>query len=111
MITIVLLSCSTGWCQSNFKYSSTGELANDSVLIAYDDLRKVNTKLIELKYTKEINDSLKSIVKNQDVIIKDYKVVNNNLQKELTKSNKKSKYLSYGIVVSLLIAIGTILVK
>lgn len=108
---IVLLNCSTSWCQSNSNSFSTGELANDSVLIAYDDLRKVNAKLIELKYTKEINDSLKSIVTNQDVIIKDYKVVNNNLQKELTKSNKKSKYLSYGIVVSLLIAIGTILVK
>ena len=111
MITIVLLNCSISWCQSNSNSFSTGELANDSVLIAYDDLRKVNAKLIELKYTKEINDSLKSIVTNQDVIIKDYKVVNNNLQKELTKSNKKSKYLSYGIVVSLLIAIGTILVK
>lgn len=111
MITIVLLNCSTSWCQNNSKSFSTGELAKDSVLIAYDDLRKVNAKLIELKYTKEINDSLKSIVTNQDVIIKDYKVVNNNLQKELTKSNKKSKYLSYGIVVSLLIAIGTILIK
>ena len=68
----VLLSYSTSWCQNdNTISSSTGGLTakSDSVLIAYDDLRKANAKMVELKYEKEINDSLRSIIKNNEIII------------------------------------------
>ena len=46
---------------------STGR--QDSVLIAYDDLRKVNGKLIELDYEREINKKLKTIVHNDSITI------------------------------------------
>lgn len=46
---------------------STGR--QDSVLIAYDDLRKVNGKLIELEYEKSINRRLKVILTNDSIAI------------------------------------------
>ena len=46
---------------------STGR--QDSVLIAYDDLRKVNGKLIELNYEREINKNLRNIVHNDSIAI------------------------------------------
>lgn len=59
---IVLLSCSINSLgNSNVDVnSSTGVVnPNDSVLIAYDDLRIANSKMIELKYEKEKNNLLK----------------------------------------------------
>lgn len=46
---------------------STG--GQDSVLIAYDDLRKVNSKLVELEYEKNINKHLSSIIYNDSIAI------------------------------------------
>ena len=46
---------------------STG--GQDSVLIAYDDLRKVNGKLIELEYEKSINRHLKVVLTNDSIAI------------------------------------------
>ena len=71
---IVLLSCSMNSLGSDAQHSSTGGLeqdsiTQDSVLIAYSDLRKVNSKLIELKYEKEINNELRKIVKNDSIVI------------------------------------------
>ena len=50
---------------------STGR--QDSVLIAYDDLRKVNGKLIELDYEREINKNLRDIVHNDSIAINNLK--------------------------------------
>ena len=72
---IVLLSCSTNLLANDIDtILSTGggesnSLTNDSVLISYDDLRIVNSKLIELEYEKEINDNLRNIVNNDSVAI------------------------------------------
>ena len=87
---IALLSYSTSWCQSSVSLSSTGEQCgkSDSVLISYDDIRIVNSKLIQLKYEKEINDSLKVIINNDDKIIKEY---NNNIKSLNTNINKAIK--------------------
>lgn len=61
----VLLSCSMNSLASEVDtISSTGVHSSDSVLVAYNDLRKVNGKLIELKYEKEINNNLKEIIRN-----------------------------------------------
>lgn len=90
---IALLSYSTSWCQSNVALSSTGEQCgkSDSVLISYDDIRTVNAKLIQLKYEKEINDSLRVIIKNDDKIIKEYnnniKSLNSNINKTIKQRN------------------------
>ena len=89
---IVLLSCSISWCQNdNATISSTGELtANpDSVLIAFDDLRKANAKMVELKYEKEINDSLRSIIKNDDIIMREYSSNVDALKKQITQAKKQ----------------------
>ena len=92
LITIVLLSCSTSWCQNdNATISSTGELiaSPDSVLIAFDDLRKANAKMVELKYEKEINDSLRSIIKNDDIIMREYSSNVNALKKQIIQAKKQ----------------------
>ena len=95
---IVLLSCSISWCQNdNATISSTGELtaSPDSVLIAFDDLRKANAKMVELKYEKEINDSLRSIIKNDDIIMREYSSNVDALKKQITQA-KKQRNLAVG---------------
>ena len=95
---IVLLSCSISWCQNdNATISSTGELtANpDSILIAFDDLRKANAKMVELKYEKEINDSLRSIIKNDNAIMREYRSNVNALKKQITQA-KRQRNLAIG---------------
>ena len=98
LITIVLLSCSTSWCQNdNATIPSTGELtaSPDSVLIAFDDLRKANAKMVELKYEKEINDSLRSIIKNDDIIMRKYSSNVDALKKQV-KQVKRQRNLAVG---------------
>lgn len=63
---IVLLSCSMSWLKAS-NNSSTG--GSDSIHVSVEDIRTVNSKLIELKYEKEINSKLKTIVKNDSTII------------------------------------------
>ena len=95
---IVLLSCSTSWCQNdNATIPSTGELtaSPDSVLIAFDDLRKANAKMVELKYEKEINDSLHSIIKNDDIIMRKYSSNVDALKKQV-KQVKRQRNLAIG---------------
>ena len=95
---IVLLSCSTSWCQNdNATISSTGEhtASPDSVLIAFDDLRKANAKMVELKYEKEINDSLRSIIKNDDIIMREYSRNVDALKKQV-KQTKRQRNLAIG---------------
>lgn len=106
---IVLLSCSTSWCQNdNATISSTGELtaSPDSVLIAFDDLRKANAKMVELKYEKEINDSLRSIIKNDGIIMREYSRNVDALKKQV-KQVKRQRNLAVGggILVTLSLAI------
>ena len=91
---IVLLSYSTSWCQNNNTTSSSkGGLTakSDSVLIAYDDLRKANAKIVELKYEKEINDSLRSIIANDEIIIGEYNRKVDALNKQIKQENRKYK--------------------
>ena len=101
---IALLSYSTSWCQSNASISPTVEQCgkSDSVLISHADIRIVNSKLIQLKYEKEINDSLKVIINNDDKIIKEYdnnvKLLNNKINKLTTQRN----VIGLGGIISIL---------
>ena len=93
-----MLFRSTSWCQNdNATISSTGELtaSPDSILIAFDDLRKANAKMVELKYEKEINDSLRSIIKNDDAIMREYRSNVDALKKQITQA-KKQRNLAVG---------------
>lgn len=106
---IALLSYSTSWCQSNVSLSFTGEQCgkSDSVLISYDDIRVVNAKLIQLKYEKEINDSLRVIIKNDDKIIKEYNNNIKNLNANINKTIKQRNIIGLGglIIITALIFI------
>ena len=106
---IVLLSCSTSWCQNdNATISSTGELTAtpDSVLIAFDDLRKANAKMVELKYEKEINDSLRSIIKNDDLIMREYSRNVDALKKQVKQVKRQRNFaVGGGILVTLSLAV------
>ena len=96
---IVLLNCSTSWCQNdNTTISSTGGLTvkSDSVLIAYDDLRKANAKMVELKYEKDINDSLRSIIAKDEIIIGEYNHKVDALNKQIKQENRKYKVAVWG---------------
>lgn len=108
---IALLNCSINLLASNnYNYAnnpSTGELigSKDSVTIAYDDLRIVNGKLIELKYQKQINANLRTIINNDSIIIRDYKLINNNLKLD---NSKLVKQRNFAIGGALLFLISTI---
>lgn len=108
---IVLLSCSTSWCQNNATISSTGELtaSPDSVLISFNDLRKANAKMVELKYQKEINDSLRSIIKNDDLIMREYSSNIDALKKQITQTKRQRNLaIRGGVLATLLMALLTI---
>ena len=68
---------------------STGR--QDSVLIAYDDLRKVNGKLIELDYEREINKNLRDIVHNDSIAIDNLKSGINRISADADKQINKAK--------------------
>lgn len=109
---IVLLNYSTSWCQNNSATSSsTGELtaSPDSVLISFDDLRKANAKMVELKYQKEINDSLRSIIKNDNIIMREYNC-NIEVIKKQVKQVKRQRNLAIGggVLATLSIALFSI---
>lgn len=87
---IVLLGYSTNLYASNptnYLNLSTGEIVipEDSVLISYNDLRIVNSKLIQLDYEQQINANLRTIIKNDSIIIKDYQVLNDRISKKHKK--------------------------
>ena len=90
MILTVLLIYSTSWCQSNYDnnfydndvsfyiydsiscYSDTIIKHCDSVIVSVDALRIANTKMIELKYQKEINANLQEVIKVDSVLISSF---------------------------------------
>lgn len=98
---IVLLGCSINCLARNNVDFSTGE--RDSTYISYNDLCIVNSKLIELDYTKQINNKLKTIIYNDSIVINEYKVMNNSLVKSNNKLKRKSKI---GFITALVAIIG-----
>ena len=101
-----LLNYSTNLSANNIDidslHSSTGEVVcyKDSVSISYDDLRLVNSKLIELEYEKQINNNLHSIIHNDSIIIKNYKHLNEKIRKDCKKAiNRKNIELGGATVV------------
>lgn len=103
MITIALLNFFTNYClskevndTSSMWEVDTTLITNDSVKVSYEDLRKVNVKLIDLKYTKEENTMLRSIIQNDSIIIYNYETVTNNLMKA-TANLKKQRNIGFGV--------------
>lgn len=111
---IALLSYSINLYANDYHISSTGEVVKeDSVLISYNDLKVVNGKLIELKYKKETNNILSTIIRNDSLIIDTLTVDNLRLTSEvktLNKSNKKyKKQRNVGFGIGIVGIITTIL--
>ena len=68
---LLLLNYSISYAQSDTtSFFSTGEVleTKDSVLLPIELVKVANTKMIELKYEKEINKQLKDIVRNDSII-------------------------------------------
>ena len=111
---IVLLSYSTNLYANDYHISSTGEVTKeDSIFISYTDLKIVNSKLIELKYEKETNNILRTIIRNDSLIIDTLIFDNTKLTNEvqiLNKSNKKyKKQRNIGFSVGIISIVTTIL--
>ena len=114
-IIIALLGYSTNLYANNQIGSlnlSTGEVftSEDSVLISYDDLRIVNSKLIQLDYEKQINANLRTIIKNDSIVIKDYKILNDRISKNCKKAVRQ-RNVAIGAGVLFFISSILLLVK
>ena len=89
---IVLLSYSINLYANDYHISSTVEVTEeDSVSISYTVLKIVNSKLIELKYEKETNNILRTIIRNDSLIIDTLTIDNLRLTSEVKKLNKSNK--------------------
>ena len=115
---IALLSCSINLYANDYHISSTREvIREDSVLISYNDLKIVNGKLIELKYEKETNNILRTIIRNDSLSIDTLTVDNIRLISEvktLNKSNniyKKQRNVGFGIGIVGIITTILMLIK
>ena len=76
-------------------------------MIAYDDLRIVNSKLVELDYEKQINANLRQVVANDSIIINDYNATNTRLNQDCKKYiRQRNIAIGGGIFITIL---GTIL--
>ena len=116
MITIVLLSYSINLlAKSDYDatFPSTGEVVNrnDSVLISYDDLRRANSKLIQLDYEKQINTNLRNIISNDSIVIRDYQVLNEKINKDRKKAIRQRNIAIGGAAALFITTIVTLFVK
>src|SRR5574344_483748 len=114
LVMIVLLHSFMSWSKSNNDsiYSSTGGPTNDSVLIAYSDLRVANSKMVELKYEKEINRNYRTIVSNDSIAIGNLNLRINNLVENHKRDIKRVKrernllgITSIGAFIALLVSL------
>ena len=101
---IVLLSYSIN-SSSEVYMPFTWGLEHDSIKVAIDDLRKANTKLIELSYEKDINKNLRQIIKNDSVLAEQarqrYILLDRSCKK--IKKQRNIAYCSAGATIMLLI--------
>lgn len=109
-----LLNCSTSWSKSDNDSinSSTGGLTQDSVLIAYSDLRVANGKMVELKYEKEINKHYRTIINNDSIAINNLILRIGNMEENHKRDIKRYKrernilgVTAFGAFVSLLVSL------
>lgn len=114
---IALLGCSISLSANNTDvdslHPSTGDVVQpkDSVLISYDDLRRANAKLIELNYEKQINSNLRNIISNDSIIIRDYQVLNEKINKDCKKAIRQRNIAIGGAAALFITTIVTLFVK
>ena len=106
---IVLLSYSIN-SSSKVYIPFTGGIEHDSIKVAIDDLRKANTKLIELSYEKDINKNLRQIIKNDSVLAEQarqrYLVLDRSCKKI-----KKQRNIGVGVAIGSILLLIVSLIK
>ena len=104
---IALLSYSIN-SSSKVYISFTGGLEHDSIKVAIDDLRKANTKLIELSYEKDINKSLRQIIRNDSVLAEQARqryILLDRSCKKVTKQRNVACYSAAGAIILLILSL------
>jgi len=126
-MTVVLLSCLKGWCQSNDDdFPLWGEADSSNVVtISINDIKSANVKLLERKMLLEITAEQDSIIAfkdsyilEQERIIKSFQnrvIKSNSINKDLAKSLNRQKKITYvvgGVAgAALLTTVVLILIK
>ena len=65
--------------------------------------------MVELKYEKEINDSLRSIIKNDDIIMREYSRNVDALKKQVIQTKKQRNLaIRGGLLATISLALFTI---
>ena len=86
-----------------------GVYPNDSVLVSYNDLRNANAKMIELKYTREINSKLKDIIRNDSIIqVKQANIINTTNKKVKRFKNERNVFAGVSIISILAVIISVL---
>lgn len=108
---IVLLGYSINCLANKSDNSSTGGLSEaDSVKIAYDDLRLVNSKLVELDYTKDSNTKLKNIISNDSIIKEKFKTLTDKLSIKNT-TYRRQRNICFIVAVATTVGLFVSLIK
>lgn len=84
---VLQLGCFTSYAQSD---SITISLTDkkDSALVPIELLRIANSKMLELKYEKEININLREIIKNDSILIDDVSTLCNYYERKCIEDEK-----------------------
>ena len=62
--------------------------------------------MVELKYEKEINDSLRSIIKNDDIIMREYSSNVDALKKQIIQAKKhRNRAVGGGLLATISLAL------
>lgn len=89
---IVVLNCSTSWCQNDtIPSTGVGEQADSLILVPISAIKTANSKMVELKYEKEINNNLRAIISNDSLIIDGLNTTIDNINTEHNKKIRKVK--------------------
>lgn len=83
---------------------------NDSVLVAYDDLRLANAKMVELKYEKAKNEKLLHIIENDSIALSRYATITEKYKKDC-KKHIQVRNITFGIAVATTLMSIILLVK
>ena len=95
--------------KANTSSSTGGVYPDDSVLVSYNDLRNANAKMIELKYTREINSKLKDIIRNDSIIqVKQANIINITNKKVKRFKNERNVFAGVSIISILAVIISVL---
>ena len=120
LVIALLLSCSSGWCQSDATHPLRGDTTK--VTVSIDLIRKANVKLIEHKHCPDIINAKDTIIKFErlkyNTLDSLYKVelskCYNNvqiLQKQINSTKRRNKILGGTAIGSIAVLVLTLLIK